>query len=109
MFSQHMIPTIPARLTHALSAADLGTETSLDGGDGATRTTGVAGKEVQTVLSLAELGIGAATGLASDVLDNILDCLLAHVPHEAFEEEEVSVPFSKHSQYPSAGIGLMGN
>lgn len=108
MFSQHMIPTIPARLTHALSAADLGTETSLDGGDGARRTTGVAGKEVQTVLSLAELGIGAAAGLASDVLDNILDCSLARVPHEAFEEG-VSVPFSEHSQYPSAGIGLMGD
>jgi len=47
----------------------LGRETGLDGSDGTSRTARVAGNEVKTVLSLAELGVGGATGLASDVLD----------------------------------------
>lgn len=62
------------RLTSALSAADLSTETSLDGGDRTARSARVAGDEVQTVLSLVELGVGAAAGLAGDVFDwNMLD------------------------------------
>ena len=60
-----------ARLTSTLAAADLSTETSLDGGNGTTRTTGVAGDEVQTVLTLVELGIGAATGLACNVFHDV--------------------------------------
>jgi len=60
-------------LTHSLtlssSAADLSTETGLDGGDGTTGSARIAGNEVQTVLSLVELCIGAAAGLASDVFD----------------------------------------
>ncbi len=60
-------------LTHSLtlssSAADLSTETGLDGGDGTTGSARVAGNEVQTVLSFVELCVGTAAGLASDVLD----------------------------------------
>lgn len=70
------MPNQPAprlRLTDTLSAADLGPETSLDSGDRATRSTGVAGDEVETVLALVELGIGAAAGLAGDVLDDVLE------------------------------------
>lgn len=59
------------RLAHTLSAADLGTETGLDGGDGTTGSAGVASNEIQTVLSLVELGVGAAARLACDVLNNI--------------------------------------
>lgn len=69
------MPNQPAprlRLTDTLSAADLGSETSLDSGDRATGSTGVAGDEVETVLALVELGIGAAAGLAGDVLDDVL-------------------------------------
>jgi hypothetical protein len=54
---------------HALSLADLGGETSLDGSDGTSGTAAVAGDEVQSVLTLVELGIGAAAGLASNVFD----------------------------------------
>lgn len=43
---------------HLLSLADLGRETGLDGGDGTARTARVAGDEVETVLSLVQLGIG---------------------------------------------------
>lgn len=72
---------ISIHLAHTLSAADLGTETGLDGGDGTTGSAGVASNEIETVLSLVELGVGAAAGLACDVLDNIatqnrLDTLL---------------------------------
>lgn len=56
-------------LDHSLSLADLGRETGLDGGDGTSGTAAVAGDEVQSVLTLVELGIGAAAGLASDVFD----------------------------------------
>jgi hypothetical protein len=56
-------------LTSTLAAADLATETGLDGGDGTTRSTGVAGDEVQTVLTLVELGVRAAAGLAGNVFD----------------------------------------
>lgn len=59
-------------LTLTLSAADLSTETSLDGGDGTTRAARVAGDEVQTVLTLVELGVGAAAGFAGNVFDYIL-------------------------------------
>jgi hypothetical protein len=54
---------------HALSLADLGRETSLDGSDGTSGTAAVTGDEVQSVLTLVELGIGAAAGLASNVFD----------------------------------------
>lgn len=70
------MPNQPAprlRLTDTLSAADLGSETGLDGGDRATRSTGVASDEVKTVLALVELGVGTAAGLAGDVLDNVLE------------------------------------
>lgn len=58
-----------SRLTLTLPAADLSTETGLDSGDGTTGTTGVAGNEVKTVFTLVELGVGAAAGLAGNVLD----------------------------------------
>lgn len=54
---------------HSLSLADLCGETGLDGSDGTSGTAAVAGDEVQSVLSLVELGIGAATGLAGDIFD----------------------------------------
>jgi hypothetical protein len=54
---------------HTLSLADLGGETSLDGSDGTSGTAAVAGDEVQSVLTLVELSIGAAAGLASNVFD----------------------------------------
>lgn len=54
---------------HLLSLADLGGETSLDGGDGTTGAAVVAGDKVQTVLGLVELGIGRLAGLAGDVFD----------------------------------------
>lgn len=50
------------------TAADLGLETGLDGGDRPTRATALAGEEVQTVL-LAEESVGRLADLASDVLD----------------------------------------
>jgi hypothetical protein len=56
-------------LTLSLSAADLATETGLDGGDGTTGTARVAGDEVQTVLSLVEFCVGTAAGFAGDVFD----------------------------------------
>ena len=56
-------------LTLTLSAADLSTETGLDGGDGTTGSTRVAGNEVQTVFTLVELGVGAAAGLAGHVFN----------------------------------------
>lgn len=56
-------------LDHSLSLANLGRETSLDGSDGTSGTAAVAGNEVQSVLSLVELGVGAAAGLASNVFD----------------------------------------
>jgi hypothetical protein len=59
------------RLTHTLSAANLGTETGLDSGDGTARSTGVASDEVQTVLTLAEFGVGATAGLAGNVFNYI--------------------------------------
>ena len=69
-------PETPShRLTSTLSASDLSTETSLDSGNGTTRTARVAGNEVQTVLTLVQLGIGAAAGLAS----NVFDCLLVSI------------------------------
>jgi len=68
-------------LDHSLSLADLGRETGLDGSDGTPGTAAVAGDEVQSVLTLVELGIGAAASLAGDVFDNVstqnvLDLLL---------------------------------
>lgn len=56
-------------LDHSLSLADLCGETGLDGSDGTSGTAAVAGDEVQSVLALVELGIGAAAGLAGDVFD----------------------------------------
>jgi hypothetical protein len=53
----------------SLSAADLSTETGLDGGDRPTRTAGVAGNEVQTVFTLVEFGVGAAAGFAGNIFD----------------------------------------
>ncbi len=52
----------------ALALSDLGGETCLDRGDGATRSARVASDEGQTVLSLVELGIWRSAGLASNVL-----------------------------------------
>lgn len=43
---------------HTLTLADLGRETGLDGGDGSSGSAGVASNEVETVLTLVELGIG---------------------------------------------------
>ena len=54
---------------HSLSLADLCGETGLDGSDGTSGTAAVAGDEVQSVLTLVELGIGAAAGLAGDVFN----------------------------------------
>ena len=54
---------------HLSSLADLGGETSLDGRDGATRAAVVAGDEVQTVFTLAELCVGRLASFAGDVLD----------------------------------------
>ena len=51
------------------SLADLGRETSLDGGDGTARAAGVAGDEVESVFTLVEFGIRRAAGLAGDVFD----------------------------------------
>jgi hypothetical protein len=53
----------------SLSATDLSTETGLDGGDRTTGTAGVAGDEVQTVLTLVEFGVGAAAGFAGNIFD----------------------------------------
>lgn len=47
--------------------ADLGRETSLDGSNTATRATGVAGNEVQSVLSLVEFGVWRSARLASNI------------------------------------------
>lgn len=54
---------------HLLSLSDLGRESSLDGGDGTTRTAVVAGNEVQTVFTLAELCVGRFASFASDVFN----------------------------------------
>jgi hypothetical protein len=54
---------------HLLSLADLGRETGLDSRDTAAGTAVVAGNEVQTVLTLVELGVGRLARLAGDVLD----------------------------------------
>ena len=66
-------PWLPQRrhtsLTLSLSASDLATETGLDSGDGTTGSAGVAGNEVQTVLTLVEFGVGTAASLASNVFD----------------------------------------
>lgn len=43
---------------HLSPLADLGGETSLDGSDTATRSAVVAGDEVETILTLVELGVG---------------------------------------------------
>lgn len=56
-------------LTLTLPAADLSTETVFDSSDRPSGTAGVASNEVKTVLSLVELGVGAAAGLAGDVFD----------------------------------------
>jgi len=53
----------------ALSLADLSRETSLDGSDGTSGTAAVAGDEIQSVLALVELGVGAAAGLAGHIFD----------------------------------------
>ena len=65
----HTISNDATHLTLSLSAADLATETSLDGGHGTAGSARVAGDEVQTVLSLVEFGIGAAAGFAGDIFD----------------------------------------
>ena len=65
-------PASASPLTDTLSAADLGSETGLDSSDRATRSARVASNEVETVFTLVEFGVGAAAGLASDVLDNVL-------------------------------------
>ena len=67
-WNNHQHPT-KISLTLTLSAADLSTETSLDGRDGTTGTTRVAGDEVQTVFTLVKLGVGTAAGLAGNVFD----------------------------------------
>ena len=54
---------------HSLSLANLCGETGLDGSNGTSGAAAVAGDEVESVLSLVELGIGAAAGLAGDVFD----------------------------------------
>ena len=59
----------PTSLTLTLSAADLSTETGLDGRDGTTGTARVAGDEVQTVLTLVELSVGTAAGFAGNVFN----------------------------------------
>jgi hypothetical protein len=56
----------------------LATETGLDGCDGAPTATGVAGHEIETILSLVQVGIGTAAGLAGDVLDCRKSTKLAH-------------------------------
>jgi len=61
--------TLPNNLTSTLAATDLATETSLDGGDGTTGSARVASNEVQTVLTLIELGVGAAAGFAGNIFD----------------------------------------
>jgi hypothetical protein len=66
------------------SLADLGGETSLDGGDGATGAAGVASDEVESVLTLIELGVWGAAGLAGDVFD--YDNELAEVKQRADED-----------------------
>lgn len=63
------------RLTvRLLSAADLGGETGLDGGNTTSGAARVASDEGQTVLSLVELGIGRFARLARNVLDYREDC-----------------------------------
>ena len=68
--------TMPAKSTKAsrltllpLALADLGRETSLDGGDGTPGTARVAGDKVKSVLSLVEFGVWGAAGLAGNVFD----------------------------------------
>ena len=51
----------------SLSLADLGRETGLDGGDGSSGAARVARHEVETVLTLVQLGVRATAGLARDV------------------------------------------
>ena len=55
--------------TLTLSAANLSTETSLDGSDGTTRSTRVAGNEVQAVFSFVEFSVGAAAGFAGNIFN----------------------------------------
>merc|ERR1711939_963697 len=55
----------------SLSLADLGRETGLDGGDGSPGAARVARHEVETVLTLVQLGVRATAGLASDVFNDI--------------------------------------
>lgn len=62
-------PSPETCLTLSPSAADLSTETGLDGSDGTTGTARVAGDEVETVFALVEFGIGAAAGFAGDVFN----------------------------------------
>lgn len=96
-----------ARLTHTLSAADLGTETGFDGGDRPTRTTGVTDEEEQTVFSLVKLAVRAAAGLASDILDNILNFWLADILGSIVNDRSMNLPSSRRSQYPFVGIVLV--
>ena len=66
-----MIETTPGTtpLALSLSAADLATETGLDGRHGTARTTGVTGDEVQAVFTFVEFGVWTAAGLAGNVFD----------------------------------------
>jgi hypothetical protein len=66
---RYVVSVVSDLFDHSLSLADLGGETGLDGSDGTSGTAAVAGDEVQSVLTLVELGIGAAAGLAGDVFD----------------------------------------
>lgn len=54
---------------HLLSLADLGGETSLNCGDTASRAAVVACDKVETILTLAEFGVGRLARLAGHVLD----------------------------------------
>lgn len=56
---------------HLSSLSNLGRETSLDRRHGSSRSARVAGDERETVLSLAQLGIGRSAGLARHVLDDV--------------------------------------
>ena len=54
---------------HPLTLADLCRETGLDGRDGSSASTRVAGDEVESVLALVELCVWRTTCLACDILD----------------------------------------
>lgn len=62
-------PGVASLALHLSSLADLGRETSLDGGDTASGAAVVAGDEIQTVLSLVEVCVGGLARLACYVLD----------------------------------------